>query len=86
MTGIYSIHVVFVKILTMLIASSVPHLFRFPDVLFHHLFPQFLLPSVSRKWVLPLSGWVLEHAVWRTGGSAEGSSAPIQHPCGVLVE
>lgn len=30
MTGIYSILVVFVKVLTTPIASSVPHLFKFP--------------------------------------------------------
>lgn len=54
MTGIYLILVVFVKVLTMLIASSVPHLLQVPKKrTFLITFSQFL-PSISRKWVPPV--------------------------------
>lgn len=53
-------HVIFVKILTMLIASSMPHFFKFPDVLSpHHLFLNSFCALCSRKCPLLLPRWCL---------------------------
>lgn len=49
MTEIYWIHVIFIKILTMLIASTTLLLFRFPDVIFYHLFPNSISAVCSGK-------------------------------------
>lgn len=86
MTGIYSILVVFVKVLTMLIASLVPHLFKFPRKDFLITFSPVSSPEYLQKMGPPVY-WVrfgvqgLEG--WESHG--KGSSVPIQHPCRVLA-
>lgn len=83
MTGIYQIHVIFVKIRIMLIAPSIiPHLFRFPGVLFCHLFLNSLSPLCFGKGSSCFQV-ALEHTAWgwRWGG---GEQRP-PFPSGVCV-
>lgn len=87
MTGIYSILVVFVKVLTMLIASSVPHLFKFPRkdflITFSPVSSPLLSPENGSSW-FP-TGYVLEFRAWRAGVPWERAVFPSSIRCRVLV-
>ena len=83
MTGIYSILVIFVKVLTMLIASSVPHLFKFPRKDFLITFSPVSSPQYLQKMGPPVF-WVRFGVQGLEGWEShrrEQCSHPISVPC-----
>lgn len=58
MTRIYVMHLNFVKMLTIFIASSVPHLSQASNVLFIISFLDFLSPVCCRKQLPLLARWL----------------------------
>lgn len=80
MTGIYWILYIFVKILIVHIASSIPHLFKSPDIVFLTFFS---LPSpLHALQKAPAFRWCWELTTWMASGLRWGAAPAL---VGVLI-